>query len=71
MSFDPYAHGNDPFNKADGPWGYIPNPTIIERTGRGERHYDIWSRLLEDRVIFLGTPITDTPFSRTTGLPLS
>ena len=37
----------------------IPNPTIIERTGRGERHYDIWSRLLEDRIIFLGTPIND------------
>ena len=43
-----------------GPWGYIPNPTIIERTGRGERHYDIWSRLLEDRIVFLGTPINDT-----------
>jgi len=40
--------------------GYIPNPTIIERTGRGERQYDIWSRLLEDRIVFLGTPITDT-----------
>ncbi|MFV1958279.1 MAG: ATP-dependent Clp protease proteolytic subunit [Planctomycetota bacterium] len=37
----------------------IPNPTIIERTGRGERHYDIWSRLLEDRIVFLGTPIDD------------
>jgi ATP-dependent Clp protease protease subunit len=42
------------------PFGYIPNPTIIERTGRGERHYDIWSRLLEDRIVFLGTPINDT-----------
>jgi ATP-dependent Clp protease protease subunit len=38
----------------------IPNPTIIERTGRGERHYDIWSRLLEDRIVYLGTPINDT-----------
>ncbi len=37
----------------------IPFPTIIERTGRGERQYDIWSRLLEDRIIFLGTPIND------------
>ena len=37
----------------------IPNPTIIERTGRGERLYDIWSRLLEDRIVYLGTPITD------------
>ncbi len=38
----------------------VPNPTIIERTGRGERHYDIWSRLLEDRIVYLGTPINDT-----------
>lgn len=37
----------------------IPNPTVIERTGRGERHYDIWSRLLEDRIVYLGTPVTD------------
>jgi len=37
----------------------IPFPTIIERTGRGERQYDIWSRLLEDRIVFLGTPIND------------
>ena len=42
------------------PHAYIPNPTIIERTGRGERQYDIWSRLLEDRIVFLGTPINDT-----------
>ncbi len=65
MSFDPYAHGNEQFTK--GPWGYIPNPTIIERTGRGERHYDIWSRLLEDRIIFLGTPINDTVANFLTG----
>ena len=44
----------------EGPWDYIPNPIIIERTGRGERQYDIWSRLLEDRIVFLGTPINDT-----------
>lgn len=42
------------------PLAYIPNPVIIERTGRGERQYDIWSRLLEDRIVFLGTPINDT-----------
>ena len=34
-------------------------PFIIEKTGRGERHYDLFSRLLEDRIIFLGTPIDD------------
>ncbi len=34
-------------------------PIVIEQTGRGERAYDIWSRLLKDRIIFLGTPIDD------------
>lgn len=34
-------------------------PTIIEQTSRGERVYDIYSRLLKDRIIFLGTPIDD------------
>ena len=34
-------------------------PTIIENTGRGERSYDIYSRLLKERIIFLGTPIND------------
>lgn len=35
-------------------------PTVIEQTSRGERAYDIYSRLLKDRIIFLGTPINDT-----------
>jgi ATP-dependent Clp protease protease subunit len=35
-------------------------PTVIEQTGRGERAYDIYSRLLKDRIIFLGTSIDDT-----------
>jgi ATP-dependent Clp protease protease subunit len=34
-------------------------PTVVESTGRGERIYDIYSLLLKDRIIFLGTPITD------------
>jgi ATP-dependent Clp protease, protease subunit len=34
-------------------------PYVIERTGRGERQYDIYSRLLKDRIIFLGGPIDD------------
>ena len=34
-------------------------PMVIEQTNRGERAYDIYSRLLLDRIIFLGTPITD------------
>lgn len=37
---------------------YFP-PTVIEQTPRGERAYDIWSRLLKDRIIFLGTAIDD------------
>ncbi|MCB9891752.1 MAG: ATP-dependent Clp endopeptidase proteolytic subunit ClpP [Planctomycetes bacterium] len=40
--------------------GYIPIPYVIEKTGRGERTYDIYSRLLEDRIVFIGTPIDDT-----------
>jgi ATP-dependent Clp protease protease subunit len=34
-------------------------PTVIEQTSRGERGYDIYSRLLKDRIVFLGTPIDD------------
>ncbi|CCQ97993.1 hypothetical protein CULT_760016 [[Clostridium] ultunense Esp] len=34
-------------------------PTVIEQTNRGERAYDIYSRLLKDRIIFLGTEIND------------
>lgn len=40
--------------------GYIPNPVIIEQTARGERQYDIYSRLLLDRIVFLGTEVNDT-----------
>jgi ATP-dependent Clp protease, protease subunit len=38
---------------------YYPVPYVIEKTGRGERAYDIYSRLLEDRIIFIGTAIDD------------
>ena len=34
-------------------------PYVIEQTGRGERSYDIFSRLLNDRIIFLGEEVTD------------
>jgi len=34
-------------------------PFVIEQTARGERSYDIWSRLLKDRIVFLGTPVDD------------
>ncbi|UCD93776.1 MAG: ATP-dependent Clp endopeptidase proteolytic subunit ClpP [Candidatus Zixiibacteriota bacterium] len=34
-------------------------PMVVEQTGRGERAYDIYSRLLKDRIIFMGSPIED------------
>lgn len=37
----------------------VPVPTIVERTPRGERAWDIYSRLLQERVILLGTPIDE------------
>ncbi len=38
---------------------FIPYPTVVETTHRGERSWDIFSRLLNDRIIFLGTEIND------------
>jgi len=35
-------------------------PIVIEQTSRGERSFDIYSRLLKDRIVFLGTPVDDT-----------
>ena len=34
-------------------------PMVIEQTGRGERSYDIYSRLLKERIVFIGTPVGD------------
>ena len=34
-------------------------PVVVEQTSRGERSFDIYSRLLKDRIVFLGTPIDD------------
>jgi ATP-dependent Clp protease protease subunit len=54
-SLGPYASAADPS------WG-DPNasiPFVIEQTHRGERSWDIYSRLLKDRIVFLGTPIND------------
>ncbi len=34
-------------------------PIVVEQTGRGERAYDIYSRLLKDRIVFIGSPISD------------
>ena len=41
------------------PMSYLV-PTVVEQTPRGERAFDIYSRLLKDRIVFLGTPIDDT-----------
>jgi ATP-dependent Clp protease protease subunit len=42
------------------PRQYIPNPTVFEQTPRGERYSDVYSRLLRDNIVFLGTPVDDT-----------
>ena len=44
----------------ENPEAYIPNPIVVEQTSRGERQYDIYSRLLLDRIVFLGTQVNDT-----------
>ncbi len=41
------------------PQGSLLVPIVVEQTGRGERSFDIYSRLLQDRIIFIGTPIDD------------
>ena len=55
-------HANNPKSHADlyeGPSGLGLIPMVIEQSGRGERAYDIYSRLLKERVIFLVGPIND------------
>jgi ATP-dependent Clp protease protease subunit len=39
---------------------YVPNPVVVETTHRGERQWDVYSRLLKDRIVFLGTEVNDT-----------
>ncbi|MDP3920206.1 MAG: ATP-dependent Clp endopeptidase proteolytic subunit ClpP [Candidatus Omnitrophota bacterium] len=46
-------------SKTDTQMNYLV-PMVVEQTGRGERAYDIYSRLLKDRIVFIGTPIDDT-----------
>jgi ATP-dependent Clp protease, protease subunit len=41
------------------PRAYIPFPQVVETTHRGERSWDIYSRLLKDRIVFLGTEVND------------
>jgi ATP-dependent Clp protease protease subunit len=45
-------------NHVSPPAGYLV-PTVVEQTSRGERAFDLYSRLLKERIIFLGTPIDD------------
>src|SRR6267143_1604092 len=45
-------------NPIERPAGYLV-PMVVENTGRGERAFDIYSRLLKDRIVFIGTPIDD------------
>lgn len=42
-----------------GPMNYLV-PTVVESSSRGERSYDLYSRLLKERIVFLGTPVDDT-----------
>src|SRR5262250_3220649 len=49
---------NDGVTKMQNPLNMII-PSIVETTGRGERAYDIYSLLLKERIVFLGTPIND------------
>ncbi|HVZ37574.1 MAG TPA: ATP-dependent Clp protease proteolytic subunit [Polyangiaceae bacterium] len=39
---------------------YVPMPVVVETTHRGERTWDVYSRLLKDRIVFLGTEVNDT-----------
>src|SRR2546421_9405006 len=45
-------------NEKERPASYLV-PMVVENTGRGERAFDIYSRLLKDRIVFIGTPIDD------------
>jgi ATP-dependent Clp protease, protease subunit len=45
--------------RSDPLMGFIPYPQVVETTHRGERSWDIFSRLLKDRIVFLGTEIND------------
>src|SRR5205085_4666998 len=46
-------------NQSQHPSNYLV-PMVVEQTNRGERAFDIYSRLLKERIVFIGTPIDDT-----------
>src|SRR5579883_1068964 len=59
--FDPYALSRPAgMGSIITPPSGLVMPTVIEQSPRGERHMDIYSRLLKERIIFIGTPIDDT-----------
>ena len=47
------------YDHRDAPQGLFISPTVWEQTSRGEKGYDIWSRLLKDRIIFVAGPVED------------
>src|SRR5688500_3152211 len=55
----PFASLRPLMNKEFAPSNLLV-PIVVEQTGRGERSWDIYSRLLVDRILFLGTPVDDT-----------
>ncbi len=54
--FDSADNGNSSFERIE---SNNLVPMVVEKTSRGERSYDIYSRLLKDRIVFLGTPVND------------
>jgi ATP-dependent Clp protease protease subunit len=58
--FDPYALTSQPSSSPIATPRDLIVPNVIEQTPRGERGMDIYSRLLKERIIFIGTPIDDT-----------
>jgi ATP-dependent Clp protease protease subunit len=63
VGFNPHPQLADSVTDAlpnvERPVGFIPYPQVVETTPRGERSWDIFSRLLNDRIIFLGSEVND------------
>src|SRR3989441_7541512 len=64
------ASGSNPMRKFDEPDYRATTlvPMVVEQTSRGERAYDIYSRLLKEHIIFIGTPIDDRSEEHTSEL---
>jgi len=59
VSLDPFAAMRASRDVVESPRANYLVPTVIEQTNRGERAFDIYSRLLQQRIVFLGTPVND------------